>query len=159
MAISGLIGLSPSPQYHVCLYCTYFAVITYMFLWYWNKDWVELNCTLWKGQNNRIWFQTKDNVMMEPDRIGFDKYKSRHWNPAFLFPNSAHEPAKFACRIINHVITPTARTVTPNEELGVFSIFKGLTKVEVKLRPPIFSDKILTTPSPPPVPPTIHRAR
>ena len=37
--------------------------------------------TLWKGHNNRIWFQTED-VMMVPDTIGFAKYKLRNWNPA-----------------------------------------------------------------------------
>ena len=26
------------------------------------------------------WFQRKDDVMMESDRIGVDKYKSRNWN-------------------------------------------------------------------------------
>ena len=43
--------------------------------------------TLWKGHlhsknSNRIWFQTRDDVMMEADRIWFVKYKSRNWNPA-----------------------------------------------------------------------------
>ena len=39
--------------------------------------------TLWKGHNNRIILKKKNNdVMMEPDRIWFLKYKSRNWNPA-----------------------------------------------------------------------------
>ena len=35
---------------------------------------------LWKEHNNRIWFQTKDDVIMEPDGIGFDKYKMNIYN-------------------------------------------------------------------------------
>ena len=38
--------------------------------------------TLWKGHNNRIRFQTKDNAMMELDRIWCVEYKSRNWIPA-----------------------------------------------------------------------------
>ena len=50
MIISGLFGLSPSPQYHVCivLYCSHFWCTLYkLFLnvWYWNKAWTELNWT------------------------------------------------------------------------------------------------------------------
>ena len=36
----------------------------------------------WKGDNNRIWFQTKDDIMMELDRIWFVELKSRNWHPA-----------------------------------------------------------------------------
>ena len=41
-----------------------------------------ISCYLTKRtQPYRIWFLTKDDVMMELNRIGFDKYKSRNWNP------------------------------------------------------------------------------
>ena len=34
--------------------------------------------TWWKGHNNRIWFQIKDDVTMELDRIWYVEYKSRN---------------------------------------------------------------------------------
>ena len=41
------------------------------------KDiYTKFSSTLWKGDNNRIWFQTEDEVMMKPDVIGFDMYKT-----------------------------------------------------------------------------------
>ena len=40
--------------------------------------------TWWKGHNNRIWLQTKDDVMMELDRILFLEYKSIKWNVPVL---------------------------------------------------------------------------
>ena len=46
--------------------------------------------TWWKRHNNRIWFQTKDNVMMVPGRIGFAKIL---WfvTPPFSFIKSVPE--------------------------------------------------------------------
>ena len=46
----------------------------------------EFSSTIWKGHNNRIRFQTKDDFMMEPDRIWFIKYKSRNCNSSVLIP-------------------------------------------------------------------------
>ena len=48
-----------------------------------KKDiYFQFSSTFLKGHIIRIWFQIKDDVMMEPDRVGFEKYKSRNWNPA-----------------------------------------------------------------------------
>ena len=48
-----------------------------------HKDtFTQETSTWWKGHSNRIWLQTKDDVMMEPDRIWFVEYKWRNWNPA-----------------------------------------------------------------------------
>ena len=50
------------------------------------KDIYSQESTLWKGQSNIIWFQTKqtkDDVMKDTDRIWFLKYKSINSNPAF----------------------------------------------------------------------------
>ena len=38
--------------------------------------------TWWKRHNNRIWFQIKNDDMMELDRIWYVECKSRNWNPA-----------------------------------------------------------------------------
>ena len=42
------------------------------------KDTYSQETSTWKGHNNRIWFQTKDDVMMELDRIWYVEYKSRN---------------------------------------------------------------------------------
>ena len=47
----------------------------------------QFSSTLWKGHNNRIWFQAKDDVMMKRDRIWFLKYKSKNWNPTLYSSN------------------------------------------------------------------------
>ena len=46
----------------------------------------------WKGHNNRIWFQTKDDVMMELDRICYVEYKSKNWNPVVYFSDLLRLP-------------------------------------------------------------------
>ena len=60
----------------------------------------QFSSALWKGHMNRIWFQTKDDIIMEPDRIGFNNYKSRNWNPAlYRFWSYA---LRFSYIILNH---------------------------------------------------------
>ena len=36
--------------------------------------------SIMKKHKNRTWFQTKDDVMMEPGGIGFNNYKPNIWN-------------------------------------------------------------------------------
>ena len=45
----------------------------------------KLVSTLWTGYNNRSWFQTKDDVIMELGKIWFVKYNSRNWNLAMKY--------------------------------------------------------------------------
>ena len=62
-----------------------------------NRNWFGLpnlmgifsqeTSTWWKGHNNTIWFQTKDDLMMELDRSCYVEYKSRNWNPALYLDN------------------------------------------------------------------------
>ena len=55
-----------------------------MFVWPKLKDISLKTSTLWKGHPNRIRFQTKNDVMMEPDRITFGWHKTRNCNSALL---------------------------------------------------------------------------
>ena len=41
-----------------------------------NDIYSQFSSTLWKGHNNRTWFQTKDDLMTTPDGVGLDKYKT-----------------------------------------------------------------------------------
>ena len=43
--------------------------------------------TIWILHNNRIWIQTKNDVIMDPGRIWLVKYKSRNWHPAMKWDN------------------------------------------------------------------------